>query len=62
METLTEADLARGGDHPQVGFLTAGDLLHEWVHHDANHLRQILATLQAYTWPHMGAAQRFSTG
>lgn len=61
VETLTEADLARGGDHPQVGFLTARDLLHEWVHHDANHLRQILANLQAYTWPHMGAAQRFST-
>jgi hypothetical protein len=60
VETLTEADLERGGDHPEVGWLTARDLLHEWVHHDANHLRQILANVQAYTWPHMGNARRFS--
>ena len=60
VETLTQADLARGGDHPEVGWLTASDLLHEWIHHDANHLRQILANVQAYTWPQMGNAQRFS--
>ena len=57
---LTAADLARGGDHPEVGFLTVNDLLHEWIHHDANHLRQMLANIQAYTWPSMGNAQRFS--
>jgi hypothetical protein len=62
VETLTETDLNRGGDHPEVGWLTARDLLHEWVHHDANHLRQILANVQAYTWPQMGNAQRFSAG
>ena len=60
VETLTAADLARGGDHPEVGWLMAGDLLHEWIHHDANHLRQILANVQAYTWPQMGNAQHFS--
>jgi hypothetical protein len=60
VETLTETDLVRGGDHPEVGWLTARDLLHEWIHHDANHLRQILANVQAYTWPQMGNAQRFS--
>jgi len=59
-ETLTAADLTRGGDHPEVGFLTVNDLLHEWIHHDANHLRQMLANVQAYTWPAMGNAQRFS--
>lgn len=57
---LTPADLARGGQHPKVGFLTVGDLLHEWVHHDRNHIRQILANVQAFAWPHMGNAQRFS--
>lgn len=57
---LKPADLARGGEHPKVGFLTIGDLLHEWVHHDRNHLRQMLAAAQAYAWPHMGNAQRFS--
>jgi len=56
---LTAADLARGGSH-RVGFLTVRDLLHEWVHHDRNHLRQMLANVQAYAWPHMGNAQRFS--
>jgi hypothetical protein len=60
VESLTNADLTRGGDHPEVGFLTINDLLHEWIHHDANHLRQILANVQAYTWPQMGNAQCFS--
>jgi hypothetical protein len=57
---LQPEDLARGGDHPKVGFLTVGDLLHEWVHHDRNHIRQMLANVQAWAWPHMGNAQRFS--
>jgi hypothetical protein len=60
LETLTTDDLHRGGDHPEVGYLTVNDLLHEWVHHDANHLRQMLANIQAYAWPNMGNAQRFS--
>jgi hypothetical protein len=57
---LGGADLARAGDHPTVGRLTVRDLLYEWVHHDRNHLRQILANVQAFAWPHMGNAQRFS--
>ncbi|HSE03023.1 MAG TPA: DinB family protein [Methylomirabilota bacterium] len=57
---LHPADLARGGQHPKVGFLTVGDLLHEWVHHDRNHIRQMLANVQGLAWPHMGNAQRFS--
>ena len=61
VQTLTATDLDRGGDHPEVGFLTVNDLLHEWIHHDANHLRQMLANIQTYTWPSMGNAQRFST-
>ncbi len=57
---LSAADLSRGGQPPKVGFLTVSDLLHEWVHHDRNHIRQMLANVQAYAWPHMGNAQRFS--
>jgi len=57
---LGDADLRRGGRHPKVGLLRVGDLLHEWVHHDRNHLRQILANVQALAWPHMGNARRFS--
>jgi hypothetical protein len=57
---LGAADLGRGGCHPKVGLLRVGDLLHEWVHHDRNHLRQILANVQALVWPHKGNARRFS--
>jgi len=57
---LSAADLARRGQHPKVGVLTVADVLHEWVYHDRNHIRQILANVQAFAWPHMGNAQRFS--
>jgi hypothetical protein len=57
---LTASDLDLGGDHPEVGPLTVNDLLHEWIHHDANHLRQMLDNIQSYTWPSMGNARRFS--
>ncbi len=57
---LKDSDLERGGEHPKVGFLRVGDLLNEWVHHDRNHLKQIFANVQAFVWPHMGNAQRFS--
>ena len=57
---LDPDDLARGGHHATVGYLRVGDLVHEWVHHDGNHLKQILANLQAYAWPHMGNSQKFS--
>lgn len=63
VRSLREDQLSRGGAHPEVGRLTVGDLLHEWIHHDGNHLRQILGIVQAYVWPDMGNARRFtSTG
>ena len=60
VETLRTDDLSRSGRHPQVGRLSVSDLLAEWVHHDRNHQRQILANVQAYVWPHIGNGQRFS--
>ena len=57
---LGPGDLGRGGHHPTVGYLRVSDLLHEWVHHDRNHLKQMLANVQAYAWPHMGNSQKFS--
>ncbi len=57
---LREENLGHGGYHPTVGYLRLVDLLHEWVHHDRNHIRQIFANVQAYAWPHLGNAQRFS--
>ena len=57
---LRGGDLVRMGKHPHVGLLRVDELLAEWVHHDRNHVRQILANVQAYVWPHMGNAQKFS--
>ena len=57
---LREGDLDRGGRHPTVGLLRVRDLLQEWVHHDRNHVRQALANVQAYVWPALGNAQKFS--
>ena len=58
---LSAGDLPKGGRHPSVGHLEIADLLAEWVYHDRNHLRQLLANVQAYVWPHMGNAQKFSS-
>ena len=62
VRSLSPEQLARPGSHPQVGRLTVGEILHEWVHHDDNHLRQALANVQAYVWSRMGNAQNFSKG
>lgn len=58
--SLDEAALARVGLHPHVGELSISDLLHEWVHHDREHLAQMLAVSQSFVWPAMGNARRFS--
>src|SRR6478736_2607732 len=59
-DALRASDLARVGDHPEVGPLRVDELLGEWVHHDRNHIRQMLAVSQARVWPQMGNARRFS--
>lgn len=57
---LGAADLERGGTHEKVGYVRVNDLLHEWLHHDRNHFRQLQANLQAYVWPTMGNCQKFA--
>jgi hypothetical protein len=57
---LDAAACARQGLHPRVGPLSIGDILHEWVHHDREHVAQMLAVSQALVWPAMGNARRFS--
>jgi hypothetical protein len=57
---LRDVDLARTGRHPKVGMLCVADVLQEWVHHDRNHIRQILANVQSRVWPDMGKTQKFS--
>ncbi len=57
--SLQPAHLTRTGLHPVVGELVVSDVLYEWVHHDRNHLKQILSNVQAFVWPSMGSAQKF---
>ena len=61
-EELRPEELTRGGSHPGVGVLTVNDLLHEWIHHDRNHVKQMFTNVQEYVWPDMGTAQRFTSG
>lgn len=56
---LRPDQLGRTGTHRKVGVLAVRDLLHEWIHHDRNHTKQILANVQARVWPHMANAQKF---
>ena len=56
---LSDADLQRGGMHPHVGHVRVNDLLHEWLYHDRNHVRQMFANLQSYVYPNMGNCQGF---
>ena len=56
---LSPGDLDRAGIHPDVGELRVSDLLAEWVHHDRNHVKQLLANTQARVTPQMGNARRF---
>ena len=60
VESLTSEDLVRHAVHDRVGRVSIQDLLHEWVFHDRNHIRQILANGQARVWPAMGNTRRFS--
>jgi hypothetical protein len=60
VDGLMDSDLDKSCEHDFAGTLRIEDLLHEWVHHDHNHFRQIEANIQAYVWPSMGSAQRFS--
>jgi hypothetical protein len=43
VDGLAEEDLDRYAMHAVVGRVTVRNLLHEWVFHDRNHIRQLLA-------------------
>jgi hypothetical protein len=59
VRSIRPADLARSIAHPMAGQLSIRDLLHEWIHHDRNHTRQLLQIGQERAWPHMGNSQKF---
>ena len=59
VRSLRSEALSRIGTHDRVGVISIGDLLGEWVHHDRNHVKQILSVTQVRVWPQMGNARRF---
>jgi|SRR5208282_1373941 hypothetical protein len=56
---LRATELDRGGVHPKIGHICIRELLHEWIYHDLNHIRQIDANFQRFLWDHLGNMQRF---
>ena len=54
---LSDDQLALSGVHQQVGELRVIDLLHDWPHHDREHVKQALSITQAYVAEHMGNAK-----
>jgi len=60
VRALASAHLDRYGIHPHVGPLHVHELLGEWVHHDRNHIRQLLEVTQLRVWGQMGNTRRFS--
>lgn len=56
---LGVTDLDRGGVHPKIGRIRIRELLHEWIYHDLNHLKQIDANVQDFFWEYLGNMQRF---
>ena len=59
VKALNPGDLDRSGLHPKVGELKVRGLLQEWISHDRNHTKQLLAIAQERVWPFMGNSQLF---
>jgi hypothetical protein len=56
---LTPQQLARTGQHDQVGEIHPIDIAHQWAAHDMAHLRQIALMIQQHLAPLMGATREF---
>ncbi|MCA1657164.1 MAG: DinB family protein [Actinobacteria bacterium] len=59
VRSLKPGDLDRSGDHPKAGELFVRGLLHEWIHHDRDHTKQLLSISQERVWPHLRNSQKF---
>ncbi len=52
--------MGRTGHHEELGPVTFGELLHEFVFHDLGHIRQIMELYRARVfYPHMGVFQGY---
>lgn len=61
VESLTSAHLDRKGVHPKVGTICVRELLHEWLYHDLNHVKQVEENTQRLLWNQLGNMQAFYT-
>ena len=59
VERLSADDLERTGMHPKIGLIRVRELLHEWLYHDLNHVRQIGQNVQQLMWIQLGNMQGF---
>jgi DinB superfamily len=57
--SLKKAELHRAGVHPRIDRIRVVELLHEWIYHDLNHIKQISANVQHFLWAHLGNMKRF---
>jgi uncharacterized damage-inducible protein DinB len=62
VEQLSPADLARTGVHPKIGVVCVRELLHEWLYHDLNHVKQIEQNTQRLLWNQLGNFKAFYAG
>jgi hypothetical protein len=46
VEQLSAQDLERTGVHPRIGIISLRELLHEWLYHDLNHVKQVKGLLR----------------
>jgi hypothetical protein len=60
VRSLGPAALGRVGLQPQVGEVTVSEIAHEWVHHDREHIGQLIGLTRRLVWPAMGNARFFS--
>lgn len=51
---LTPEQLAKTGEHPHYGRMSAREHIVEWAYHDLDHLRQLQATIEARLYPDIG--------
>jgi hypothetical protein len=56
---LDPQQLARAGEHDEVGEIFVVDIVHQWAAHDMAHLRQIALMVQAHLAPRMGHTRAF---
>jgi len=59
VEQLSAADLERTGVHRKIGLIRVRELLHEWLYHDLNHVKQIQLNIQSLLWNQLGSMQAF---